>query len=293
MAVLEKWSSPLRRDRTRLTGSTHFLPMPKTFAGLLLLLFAASVSCTVTPVQVQVLSYNIHHGEGVDGRFDLERQAAVILASGADLVALQEVDVRTTRANGVDQAMELARLTGMFVAFGEAIAYADGSYGDAVLSRWPILQNENLTLPAAANHEKRVAVSIEVQVPHGPRIRFVGTHLDHTKDPADRIQQAQALNDALLPATMPTLLVGDLNAQPASQPMLVLLQAGWQAADASLAPTFPSVDPQRKIDWVLQAQGFGTTLVQPQVMTAPVASDHCPFGAIWLLPRRLGKGSTD
>ena len=260
--------------------------MPKTYAHLLLLLLATSFSCAATPVQVQVLSYNIHHGEGVDGRFDLERQAAVIRASGADLVALQEVDVNTTRANGVDQAKELARLTGMFVAFGEAIPYAEGSYGDAVLSRWPILHSENISLPAAANHEKRVAVLMEVQVPHGPQIRFVGTHLDHTQDPADRIQQAQALNDALLPTAMPTLLVGDLNAQPESHPIALLLEAGWQAADASLAPTFPSQNPQRKIDWILQAPGLGTTLIQPKVMDAPVASDHCPYQATWLLKRQ-------
>ena len=53
--------------------------------------------------RLRVLSYNIHHGEGLDGRIDLERIASVIRASEADLVALQEVDQSTERSGGVDQ----------------------------------------------------------------------------------------------------------------------------------------------------------------------------------------------
>ena len=52
---------------------------------------------------VRVLTYNIHHGEGMDGKIDLERIAAVIKRLEPDVVALQEVDVKTTRSQGVDQ----------------------------------------------------------------------------------------------------------------------------------------------------------------------------------------------
>ena len=62
---------------------------------------------------VRVLTYNIHHGEGLDGRIDLPRQAAIMTSAAPDLVALQEVDRGTARAGGVDQLAELARLTGM------------------------------------------------------------------------------------------------------------------------------------------------------------------------------------
>ena len=41
---------------------------------------------------LKVMSYNIHHGEGTDRRLDLERIAAVIADSGADIVALHELD---------------------------------------------------------------------------------------------------------------------------------------------------------------------------------------------------------
>ena len=229
-----------------------------------------------------VLSYNIHHGEGVDGVFDLARLAQLIVDSGADLVALQEVDVGTSRASGVDQAAELGRLSGMHVAFGRAIDFAGGQYGDAVLSRWPIEGVQRIALPAAPDHELRVAVAVTVSPPDGGlRLRFVSTHLDHTTDPADRVAQVGELNARLLPAALPTLLVGDLNAQPDSKPMARLLDAGWLAADGDLAPTYPSDMPERKIDWVLLAPGSVGRVGEARVLHEPVASDHCPLLARW------------
>ena len=93
---------------------------------LLLALVMASVGCAdapeAAPVTVRVMSYNIHHGEGTDGAFDYERIAAVVNAWKPDLVALQEVDVGTRRARGVDQAARLAVLTGLHHAYGAAMA---------------------------------------------------------------------------------------------------------------------------------------------------------------------------
>lgn len=252
---------------------------------LLLVVFAGGhLSCTAPirstdPIEFRVLSYNIHHGEGTDGVFDLERIAEVIRSSGADLVALQEVDVRTGRAGGVDQASVLAELTGMEVRFGEAIPFSGGSYGDAVLSRWPILETVRLQLPARPDHELRVAVAVTVEPMPGQPLRLVATHLDHTEDSGDRIAQVQTLLLEMLGNPLPTLLVGDLNAAPGSQPIQLLLDAGWRPADAALQPTFPSDQPQRKIDWILLGPDSGLQPLIVEVLHAPVASDHCPLVA--------------
>ena len=82
--------------------------------------------CAAPSHHLRVMSYNIHHGEGTDGRFDLQRLAQIINDHQPDLVSLQEVDRGTARADGVDQAMELARLTGMDMAYGKAMDY-DGT----------------------------------------------------------------------------------------------------------------------------------------------------------------------
>jgi endonuclease/exonuclease/phosphatase family metal-dependent hydrolase len=51
-----------------------------------------------TSLTLRVLSYNIHHGEAMDKKFDYPRLAKVINDLSPDLVALQEVDVGTERA---------------------------------------------------------------------------------------------------------------------------------------------------------------------------------------------------
>ena len=87
----------------------------------LLALAACASAPEHEPQVVRVMTYNIHHGEGSDGRFDLQRLAQIIRDADPDLVALQEVDRNTARSGGVDQIAELSRLTGMHSAFGKAL----------------------------------------------------------------------------------------------------------------------------------------------------------------------------
>ncbi len=234
--------------------------------------------------QLTVLTYNIHHGQGTDGAFDLERLAQVIRDADADLVALQEVDVGTGRSGGVDQAAELARLTDMAVVFAEAMPYDGGSYGEAMLSRWPISSHKVLKLPASAGHEPRAAIVVVVQPTGWPfPVRVAGTHLDHTDDDTDRLAQLAVVRQHLEEGALPTLLVGDLNAAPDSVPMSRLLAADWLPADPDYASTFPADKPKRKIDWILLSPASAGRLIEPMVLTAPVASDHAPFRAVWVL----------
>jgi len=104
-------------------------------------------SASKVPLVLRVLSYNIHHGEGVDGKLDLERIARVISSVQPDIVALQEVDLLVARSQSIDQPRELARLTGMHSVFGANIDLQGGKYGNAVLARESISQSHNHLLP--------------------------------------------------------------------------------------------------------------------------------------------------
>ena len=88
---------------------------------------------------IRVLCYNIHYGQGTDRKYDIERLAKVIKQSRPDLVALQEVDVGVKRSERIHEARRLAELTGMAVRFGPTQHYQGGLYGNAVLTRYEIL----------------------------------------------------------------------------------------------------------------------------------------------------------
>lgn len=235
------------------------------------------------PPDLRVMTYNLHHGEGVDGLLDLERIARVIRAANPDLVALQEVDRNATRTGGVDQTAEYARLTGLHGAYGAAMPFQGGEYGQALLSRWPLEDFEVIRLPGAAGKEPRIAVGAWVDVPGLGRIRWVGTHFDAGRDDADRWDQAGALVEVLARDSAPTLLVGDFNATPESRVMARILNPGtsWDdTAGSPPLPTIPAEEPKSRIDYILGSPR-GTWQTQlSRVIPESLASDHRPVFAI-------------
>jgi endonuclease/exonuclease/phosphatase family metal-dependent hydrolase len=65
-----------------------------------------------SPQPLRVLAYDIRHGQGLDGRLDLDRIARLIMRAEPDLVALQEVDRGAARTNAVDQAAVIQKSCG-------------------------------------------------------------------------------------------------------------------------------------------------------------------------------------
>jgi endonuclease/exonuclease/phosphatase family metal-dependent hydrolase len=216
--------------------------------------------------QLRVLTYNIHHGEGTDRKFDLERLAKIIKAADPDVVALQEVDRKTRRASGVDQAAELGKLTGMHARFGKAMDYSGGEYGEAILSRHEPSKTEVHALPHGPGREPRAAIAVTLAARDGlPELVFIGTHLCH-QSTDDRVAQAKTINAAYpQDAKTVAILAGDLNARTDSPPMR---EFGKQWTD-----TMPK---RNKIDYVLVRPGDPWRVIEAKVILEPVASDHDP-----------------
>lgn len=252
----------------------------------LLLAIVGLASCSEPAHRVRVLTYNIHHGEGTDGRFDLERLAEFVRAAAPDLVALQEVDRKTGRSSGVDQAGELGRLLDMGVLYGAAMPYDGGEYGEAILYRSEIgaVTGTNHALPHSDGREPRAALEAKVRLPDGAEFSFVGTHLDHEKDDADRVAQARELIDLFAGGTTPTLVTGDLNATP-EQPPMELLFASFRDAAPSAGDTYPSDQPTKRIDYVLFRPVDRWRVVEARVIDERVASDHRPLLVVLELVR--------
>lgn len=95
----------------------------------------------------RVVSYNIKHCRGNDGKVDLARTAGVIEELSADFVGLQEVDENAKRSGAVDQVAELGKRLNMFSAFGSFMDFQGGRYGLGILSKHPIRNITSVRLP--------------------------------------------------------------------------------------------------------------------------------------------------
>jgi len=215
----------------------------------------------------------------MDGALDLPRIAGVISSSDPDVVCLQEVDRRTVRTGGVDQAMELAHLLGMESVFHRCIDYQGGEYGDAVLTHLKPREVHKLELPGLL--EQRGVVGVVITPAEAP-VLVCSTHFDHGRDNPSRIEEARIVAEFAAESPIPVILAGDLNALPESE-VLAILSRTFEVPSHS-APTFPADLPQRRIDYILSTRIPGWQLVETRVVPEPLASDHRPVLAIF---RRL------
>ncbi|AEI64549.1 endonuclease/exonuclease/phosphatase family protein [Corallococcus macrosporus] len=228
------------------------------------------------PGELRVMTFNIQ--SGVRG---LERVAHVIRAAVPDVVALQEVDVGSTRARGLDQTEELSRLTGLkYRAHFRTTDLFGGAYGIAVLSRFPLEALAQYPLPVPRGAEPRTLAHAVVDV-DGREVSVYLTHLIRRPfNGGTRVRQSAYVAGLLARDSRPKVLMGDLNDGPDSRSTR-LLRRGLQdvvADTGTLGGTYPLplFLPTLRIDYVLACDAF--TPVSSRVLRVD-ASDHYPVVA--------------
>lgn len=247
---------------------------------LILLLMPLRTTFATEPVRLNVLSYNVHHCEGSDRQLDLERIVRVIKSVQPDLVSLQEVDRNVGRTQTVNQPDELARLTDLQVAFGPNIDLQGGTYGNAILSRYPIISHTNHRLPNINSGEQRGVLQAEIDVPGlSESLILLTTHFDHRPDDQERVASAKAINAMIAGHQRNALLMGDLNDVQGS-PALLELERLWTLTNDDPLPTIPVDKPSRQIDFVLFRPRQNWRVVETRVLDEAVASDHRAIFAI-------------
>ncbi len=240
-----------------------------------LLCFSHVALTQSTERTIKVLTYNIHHAEPLStpGVIDIKAIAKVILASDADLVGVQEVDVRTRRSGvDLDEAAELARLTGMHFYFSKSRDWEGGDYGITILSRFPILHAENLPLPLEGGEHRSIAV-ITIKPPHGKKMLFSTTHLDLKA--SNRLLQVNFIKDYFSKRKLPTILCGDFNSTPDSDTIRSLDEM-FQRSTTPSGLTFPMDKPVKEIDFVMYRPAKAFTVKSHEVIPERYASDHLP-----------------
>jgi len=98
-------------------------------------------------LQLRIMTYNIHRAIGVDRRFRPGRIFEVIEHHRPDVLLLQEVDDGAPRSRELDLARELASFMEYpHYAVGHNVKLRRGRYGNATLSRYPIVRERNIDL---------------------------------------------------------------------------------------------------------------------------------------------------
>jgi endonuclease/exonuclease/phosphatase family metal-dependent hydrolase len=244
------------------------------------------------PIPVRLITFNIHHGVGDDGRHDLARLAQVLAAADADVICLQEVDRHFgDRSENVDQGLLLARALDMQLAWGPAMdeprpdGRPRGEYGNALLSRLPILISDVHRLPGGGEPRSALRTMIELD---GGALWVTNTHL--SRKSADRGTQVAALADLHTAPMVTGIVVGDFNTSPDAPELAPLRpqfvdawelanerddRAGWRFWQHDEGNTHPARSPHRRIDqaWVTA----GVAVAAARVLDGAGASDHLPL----------------
>jgi endonuclease/exonuclease/phosphatase family metal-dependent hydrolase len=232
---------------------------------------------------LRALTYNVHSCRGADRRHDPARIAEVIAESGADIIALQELDVGRKRSGGIDQAEAIAAHLKMRAHFHPSLHVEEERYGDAILTALPSTLHRAAALPSKG--EPRGALWIEIEV-DGHKHQVFNTHFGLSS--AERTLQAEAL---LGPGWLghercrraPVLLLGDFNAVPSSRAFQVLSERISVAAPRSAGrwrATFPARWPLLRLDHIFHNDRL--RLIEARVIDTPLArkaSDHLPIMA--------------
>ncbi|HEY6644760.1 endonuclease/exonuclease/phosphatase family protein [Povalibacter sp.] len=225
---------------------------------------------------LSVASYNIHSGVGLDRHCSSGRIVRVLKELDCDLYALQEVDNQPGDHEESLQLERFARDMDMTAVPGLRIVRHTGEYGNAIVTRLPVLNVRRHDL-SHSWFEPRGALDIQVEVAGAP-LRVIATHLGLRR--SERKVQWRALMSHLAeaPPDMPTILLGDMNEW--YRPAATLREAHRAFGEPPAPVGFPSFAPCLALTriWVKPRIALQSVTVH-RSETARRASDHLPVRA--------------
>ncbi len=237
---------------------------------------------------IRVVTYNIHRAIGVDRRFRPERVVRILHHHAPDILLLQEVDDGAPRSRELDMARELAAELGFpHFAFGHNVSLRKGRYGNATLSRFPILRERNIDLSVSGSWIRRGCQHTSIAPPTagGAPIEVFNLHLGLSARERERQVQllARSSEFAALVPDAPCLIAGDFNDwRSLLRPAMTIglgLRCATDSRSAKQRPllTFPSFSPRGGLDRIYYRGPLRLLGVRRcRLRLSRVASDHLP-----------------
>jgi endonuclease/exonuclease/phosphatase family metal-dependent hydrolase len=243
-------------------------------------------------MQLRILTYNIHRAIGIDRRFRPERIVRILDHYDADICLLQEVDEGAPRSRELNLAKELAEAAGYpHVAAGYNVSLRKGRYGNATLSKFPIVRERNIDLTIGKRKRRgcqHTTIEAEVRKGHMHQLEIFNLHLGLSA--RERERQAGLLvrseEFAALEETTSCLVAGDFNdwrsrLRPIFTEALLFASASERKSHPVLnrdIRTYPSFSPSGALDKVFYRGGLTKRgCFRCRMQVSKVASDHSPL----------------
>lgn len=214
------------------------------------------------------MTYNVHSCKDIDKKNTIDEIEELIRRERPSVIGLNEIENLSPRTWFVNQPRRLAQVRTMMYIYGPTLKLGRiGLFGNAVLSVYPIYETQNIPLPGT--REPRKCLKALIRTPQG-YMTVLSTHLG--LNDAERDQQIQKLLEIVQSENNPLILMGDFNCKEEQlQPLLQILTD--TGALFGSEPTYQSVNPKARIDYILVSKHFtcqNFTIPQTQ------ASDHFP-----------------
>jgi endonuclease/exonuclease/phosphatase family metal-dependent hydrolase len=240
-------------------------------------------------MKIKLATYNIHRAIGIDRRFKPERISEILNHINADIVLLQEVDEGVPRSQGLNLAKEFSLTCGYpHYQLGHNVTLRKGNYGNATLSRFPIIREKNINL-TIENKKRRGCQHVTLNISKKTKdieLEVFNLHLGLSAK--ERQKQAGVLFHSKeykkLHAKTPCIIAGDFNDWRSLLRALFIEGMGFECAtDRNLKygetalKTFPSFAPRGGLDRVYyKGRIKHIKTCRYKKKTAKIASDHLP-----------------
>ncbi|MDE6147852.1 MAG: endonuclease/exonuclease/phosphatase family protein [Bacteroidales bacterium] len=248
------------------------------------ILTIACIVCTSCRHEMTIMTYNVGVFEK-SGSNSMHQVAEIIKAAQADIVSMNELDSCNLR-HSTYQLEEIAQEAGgLDFHFAQAFPFAEGAYGNGIISKSTITARHIISLPVGNGAEPRSVAVAETE-----DCVFASVHLDHIGEEA-RIEQAKAINEWFTEkysgSRKPVILCGDMNDTPESATIRTLSEK-WERLSGT-APTHPASLPYVCIDYVFALKSARNVKVTG--MSLPVPDGNKGQDSLSIFPEALSTAS--
>ena len=233
--------------------------------------------------RVTIGTFNIQHGkdhlkyrETKVETIDLPMMADLIRDEGIAICALNEVRNEENTPVACNQAKAIGTYLDYHYHFARAIDFRGGAYGNAIVSRYPIVgvKTYPIAIPKEARiaghyYEDRVLLAADVDV-DGEILTVFACHFGLA--PNEQMLAVETARIALREAKHPVVFLGDFNVTPSTDIYAAIAEDFKDTAVCGTDNfTYPSHAPSRKIDYIFTANGASS---ESFTVSPRVCSDH-------------------